>query len=70
MKTKLVLSLRVESDAAPRYLVGSLSFGVLSVVTPRGDQVADMKTEHVEKVGSVLGRGTKRNLRKWVIKKH
>jgi len=60
-KTKLVLSQRVESDATPYCPVGSVSFGISSVVTPGGDQVANMNTEHVKKVNLVVAKGTKRN---------
>ena len=62
IKTKLGLSQRVESDATPHCLVGSVSSRISSVVTPGGDQVANIDTEHVEKVGSVAARRTKRNL--------
>ena len=47
MKIKL-LSQRV--DATPRCPVGLVLPGISSVVTLGGDQVADMDTEHVEKV--------------------
>ena len=52
----------MESDTTPRCPVGSVSFGSLSIVTPGGDCVADMDTEHVEKVSSVVARGTKENI--------
>jgi len=61
MTTKLVLLQRVESDATPHCPVGSVSSMISSVVTPGGDRVADMNTEHIEKVGSVAARGTKGN---------
>jgi len=64
LKTKMVLSQWVESDVTPRYPVGSVSSGILLVVTPGEDRVADMDTKHAEKVGSVAGRGTKENPRK------
>ena len=70
MKTKLVLSQWVESDATPRCPVGLVSSGILSVITPGGDRVVDMDIEHVEKVRSVVARGTTENLQKWVAKKH
>jgi len=59
MKTKMVLAQRVESDATPRCPVGSVSSGISSVVTTDEDQVVDMNTDHVGKVGSVAARGTK-----------
>ena len=37
---------------------------------PSRDRLADMDTEHIEKAVSVAARGTKRNPRKWVIKKY
>ena len=49
MKTKLVLSQWVESDATPCCSIGSVSSGISSVLIPGGDRVADMDTEHVEK---------------------
>jgi len=70
MKTKSEVSQRVEVDATPHYLVGSVSSEIPSVLTPGEDQVADMNTEHVEKDGSDAVRGTKRNPRRWVVKKH
>jgi len=39
MKAKLLLSLRVESDATPCYLVGLVSFEISPVVTLGGDHV-------------------------------
>ena len=41
-----------------------LSSEILYVVTPSGDRVADMDTEHVEKDGSDAARGTKENPRR------
>ena len=38
-----------------------LSSEILYVVTPSGDRVADMDTEHVEKDGSDTIKGTKGN---------
>jgi len=70
IKTKLVLSQLVESDATPCCPVSSLSSVISSIVTPGGDRVAVMNTEHVEKVDSVAVRGTKGNPRKWVVKKY
>ena len=64
MKTKLVLSQRVESDVTPHCQVGSVSSGISSGMTLGGDQVVDIETEHVEKVSSVAARETKRNPRK------
>ena len=59
-KTK-VISQRVNVDAIPHCPVSSVSSGIPSVVTPGGNQVADMDTEHVEKDGSDAARGTKGN---------
>ena len=39
-------------------------------MTSGGDRVADMDIEHVEKDGSDADRGTKGNLRRWIVKKH
>ena len=60
IKTKSEVSQRVEVDATPHCLVGSVSFWIPSVVTSGGDRVADMDTEHVEKDGSDAARGTQR----------
>ena len=60
----------MEVDATPHCPVGSVSSKILLVVTPGGDRVANMDIEHVEKDGSVAARGTKGNLRRWVVKKH
>jgi len=49
MKTKSEVSQQVEVDATPHCPVGSVSSGILSVVTLDGDRVADIDTEHVEK---------------------
>ena len=38
--------------------------GIPSIVTPGGDRGADMDTEHVEKDGSDVARGTKENPRR------
>ena len=69
MKSKSEVSQRVKIDATQHYPVGSVSSGILSVVTPSGDRVADMETEHVEKDGSKAARETKRNPLRWVEKK-
>ena len=60
----------MEVDATPHCPVGSVSSGILSVVTPGGDRVANMDTEHVETDGSDAARGTKGNPRRWNVKKH
>jgi len=70
MKIKLEVSQHVEVDATPHCPVGSVSFGIPSIIILGGDRVADMDTDHVEKDGSDAARGTKRNPRRWVIKKH
>ena len=70
MKIKSEVSQQEEVDATPYCPVDSVSSGIPSVVTPGGDRVADMDTEHVEKDGSDAVRGTKGNPRRWVIKKH
>ena len=59
IKTKSKVSQRVEVDATPHYLFSSVSSGILSTVTPGGDRVADMDTEHVEKDGSNAAREPK-----------
>ena len=69
MKIKSEVSQWVEADATPHYLVGSVSSEISSIVTPGGDRVADMDTKHVEKDSSNATRGTKGNLRWWVVKK-
>ena len=69
MKTKLLVSQWVESNATPHSSIGLVSSEISSVVTPDGDRVADMDAEHVEKIISIVSRGTKRNSRKWVVKK-
>ena len=70
MKTKSEVSQQVEVDATLHYLVGSISSGIPSVVTPSGDWAADMDIEPDEKDGSDAARGTNGNSRRWVIKKH
>ena len=70
MKIKSEVSQLVEVDAIPHYLVGSVSPGILSVMTPGRDRVADMDIEHVEKDGSDATKGTNGNPRRWVVKKH
>ena len=60
----------MESDVTPHPSVGSLSSRISSIVTSSGDRVADMDTKHIEKIVLVVAKGTKRNLRKWVVKKH
>ena len=70
MMTKSEVSQRVKVDATSHCPVGSVSSGIPSIMTPGGDRVADMHTEHVEKGGSDAARGTKGNLRRWVVKKH
>jgi len=62
MKTKLLISQRVESDATPHCPVGSISFGISPVVTPGGDHVALLDTEHVRDVVHVAARKTKLNM--------
>ena len=39
-------------------------------MTPGGDRVADMNTEHVEKDSSNTTRRTKGNPQRWSVKKH
>ena len=39
-------------------------------MTPGGDRIADMDTEHVEKDSLDAAKGTKRNPQRWVVKKH
>jgi len=68
-KTKVVLQW-VKVDTTPYCPVGSVSSEIPSVVTPGGDRVANMDTEHVEKDGSDADRGTKGNPRRWVVKKY
>ena len=70
MKTKLVLSQRVKSDATPRSSISSVSSEISSFMTSGGNRVVDMNTEYVEKVGSVAARETKGDLRNLVVKKH
>ena len=70
MKTKLVVLQRVESDATPCCPIGSVLFGISSVVTPGGDPITDMETGHVGKVDSVAARRAEGNPRKWIVKKH
>jgi len=60
----------MEVDTILHCPVGSVSSGIPSVVTPSGDRVANIDTEHFEKDGSDVARGTKRNPRRWVVKKH
>ena len=50
MKTKSKVSQRVEVDTTPHCSVGSVLFGIPLVVTPGGDRVAHMDTEHIEKM--------------------
>ena len=59
MKTKLVLSQREESNVTQHSSVGSLSSEISLIVTLGGDQVADMNTEHIEKVISVAAKEPK-----------
>ena len=59
-KTKVV-SQWMEADATPHCPVGSVSSRVPLVVTPGGDRVGDVDTEHVKKDGSDVARGTKGN---------
>jgi len=61
MKTKSEISQRVEVDTTPHCPVVSVSFGIQSVVTPGGDPIADMDTEHVEKDDSDVAEGIKEN---------
>jgi len=51
MKTKSEVSQRVEVDGTPHCPVGSVLSEIPLVVTPGGDRVADIDTEHVEKDG-------------------
>ena len=60
----------MESDATPYCLVGSVLSVISSVVISDENQVARMDIEHVEKISLVAARGTKRNLRKWIVKKY
>jgi len=53
MKTKSKVSQRMEVNATPHCPVGSVSSGIPSVVTLGGDRVADMDTEHVEKIAQM-----------------
>ena len=69
MKTKLLISQWVESDVSPRCPIGSVSFGISPVVTPGGDHVTLLDTEHVENVVPIAARRAKLNPRKWVMKK-
>ena len=48
MKIKSDVSQRVEVDATPHCPVGSVSSEIPSIVTPGGDRVADMDTEHIK----------------------
>ena len=61
-----VVSQQVKLDATPHCPVGSVSSWIPSVVTPNGDRVADMDIEYIEKVCSVIAKGTKRNPWKWL----
>jgi len=70
MGNKLGVSQQVEIDATLHCPVGSVSTGIPSAVTPGGDRVADMNIEHIENDSSDAVRGTKGNLRRWVVKKH
>ena len=70
MRKIKVVSQRMVVDATPHCLVDSVLSEIPSVVTPGGDRVANMDTEHVEKDGSDAARGTKENPRRWVIKIH
>jgi len=56
IKTKSEVSQRVNVDATPHCPVSLVSSEIPSVVTPGGDRVADMDTEHVEKDGSDAAR--------------
>ena len=60
----------MEVDATPHCPVGSVSSGITSVMTPGGDRVGDMNTEHVEKDSSDIARGTEENSRMWIAEKH
>jgi len=60
----------VEVDTTPHCPIGLVSSGIPLVVIPGGDRVGDMDTEHVEKDGSNVVKGTKGNPRRWVVKKH
>jgi len=51
----------VEVDTTPHCPIGLVSFGIPLVVIPGGDRVGDIDTEHVEKDGSNVVRGTKGN---------
>jgi len=61
MKTKSEVSQWMDIDATPHCPVGSVSSGIPSVMTPGGDQVADMNAKHFEKDGLDAARGTKEN---------
>jgi len=61
MKTKLLLSQWVRSDATLHCPVSSVSSEISSVTTPGEDRVADMDIKHVGKVISIAARGTERN---------
>ena len=50
MKTKSEVSQRVEINTTPHYLVGLVLSGIPSAMTLDGDWVADMDTEHDEKM--------------------
>jgi len=50
MKTNSRVSQWVKIDATLHCPVGSVSSGIPSVTTSGGDRVADMDTEHVEKM--------------------
>jgi len=60
MKTNLLFQ-KGESDVTPRSSVDSESSEISLVVTPDGDQAADMDVEHVEKVITVAAIETKNN---------
>jgi len=64
MKIKSEVSQGVEGDATSHCPVGSISSGILSVVTLGGDRVSNMDTEHVKKDGSDAAREIKGNQRR------
>jgi len=70
MKTKSEVSQRVKVDVTLHYSVGSISFGISSIVISDGDRIADMNTEHIEKDGLNAARETKVNSRRWIIMTH
>ena len=61
LKIKKVLQ-RVEGDATPRSVVGSVLIGISSDVKPSGDRIAVLDAEQVEeKVDLIAARRTKKN---------